>query len=391
MQAAVLRPCGIIGAHKPNGVELLAGGFERAHDLDGRVVGLGSEDGFPGVAFEQTEEVAVGMASAVEIKQGNFVEEALPALEGLVLHGISGARAWPSDAIEHERGEIGPGRGLAETIVDSVGFHSAQKIAEMEVKRAQGWDSGERIAPGDERAFRGEQAVTALTGIMLGEAKMICNGVGDETGKHEPGNLFFMERCADPAQEQQSGAKGRNIGEWLSKREFPGHEGRKVADVLARGDEDAAEGAVDFAARIGDAGNYNRDPGSWILKQQITSPRSAGGNFVPPIISDDPGAVGSLLGRQRLGSGIREGDATGFQGGKKIALGWRDAIEADEEDFGWQPEVGGVARKRRQSRFEVAGAEPSVAGTFTLKAGGPVPEALGIVLGFVRAPGLLAC
>ena len=115
-----------------------------------------------------------------------------------------------------------------------------------------------------------------------------------------------------------------------------GIEGREVADVLARGHEDAAEDAVDFAARIGDAGNDNRDPGSWILKQQITSPRSAGGNFVPPIISDDPGAVGSLLGRQRLGSGIREGDATGFQGGKKIALGWRDAIEADEEDFGWQ-------------------------------------------------------
>ena len=96
----------------------------------------------------EREEIAVGIARAVEIEQGDFVEEALPALEGLVLHGIGGARAWPSDAIEHERGEIGPGRGLAETIVDSVGFHSAQKIAEMEVKRAQGGDSGERIAPG---------------------------------------------------------------------------------------------------------------------------------------------------------------------------------------------------------------------------------------------------
>jgi len=181
MEAAVRWPCGIIGAHKPNGIELLPGGFEGAHDLDGRVVGLRSEDGFPGVAFEESDEVVVVISGAVEIEQGHFVEEALPAQEGLVLHGISSARAGPADAIEQERGEIGPGGRLAGTVADLVRFCGAQEIAEMEVKTAQGRESGERIAPGYEGAFRREQTVAALTGVMLGEGKMVCNSIGDES------------------------------------------------------------------------------------------------------------------------------------------------------------------------------------------------------------------
>ena len=71
--------------------------------------------------------------------------------------------------------------------------------------------------------------------------------------------------------------------------------------------------------------------------------RSAGGDFVAPIVGDDPGAVGILRGKRRFGTGFGNGDATGFERCKKVALGGRDAIEADEEEFGRQREVGGIA------------------------------------------------
>ena len=178
---------------------------------------------------------------------------------------------------------------------------------------------------------------------MLGESKMICNGVGDESREHEPGNLFFLERRGDPAQEQKSCANGGNIGERLSEREFPRHEGRGAADVLARGHENAAEDAINFAARVGDARNNDGDAGGGVLNQQIARPACAGGDFVTPIVGDDPGAVGILLGKRRFGTGFGNGDAMRFERCKKVALGGRDAIEADEEEFGRQLEIGGIA------------------------------------------------
>jgi len=199
-----------------------------------------------------------------------------------------------------------------------------------------------------------------------------------------------MERGGDPAKQQKSGANGGNIGEGLAEGEFPWHEGRGMADVFSRGHEDAAEGAINFAARVGDAGNNDRDVGGGVLEQQIARPRSASGNFVAPIIGDDPGTVGILLVKQRFGTGFGDGDAIGFERRKKIALGGCDAVEADEEDFRRQLEAGGIAVNRGKSRFEVAGAEPSVAGAFALEGGRPVAETLGIGLGVVRTPGQLA-
>lgn len=248
----------------------------------------------------------------------------------------------------------------------------------MEVKSAQSGESGEGIAPGCEGTLRREQTIAPLTSVMPGERKMICNGVGDESGEHEPRNLLFLERRGNPSQEQNSGANGRNIGERLSEGEFPWHQGRGMADILGCGHENAAEDAVNFAARVGNNGNDDRDPSGGVLEQQIARPRCAGGNFVAPIVGGDPGAAGILLGKQRFGTGFGHGDAPGFERRKKIALGRCNAVEADEEKFLRQLEVGGIAEKRGESGFEVTGTEPSMAGAFALEAGGPVAEALGV-------------
>ena len=103
-----LGPGGVVGAEEPESVELLAGGFERTHDLDGGVVGLGSEDGFASVRVELVEEIGPGVEGGVEVEEREVVEEALPSLEGLEGDGVGRALAGPGGAIEEMVNEVGP-------------------------------------------------------------------------------------------------------------------------------------------------------------------------------------------------------------------------------------------------------------------------------------------
>ncbi len=74
-------------------------------------MGFGREDGFGGVALQDFEEVGVGAGKTVEVEEGHFIEEALPALKSLVLKRVGGALAGPCDSFEEKLHEIGPRGG----------------------------------------------------------------------------------------------------------------------------------------------------------------------------------------------------------------------------------------------------------------------------------------
>ena len=181
MEAAARGPCGVVGVHEPNGVELLAGGCERAHDLDGGVLGFGGEDGFKCVALEDFQKVGVAGQRAVEVEEGDIVEEALPTLQGLELQGVGGTLAGPGDAVEEKLHELGPRGGLAIGSGDLMGFDGACVLVDVILEGAEGGEFEERLAEGGERALGRKQAVAALAAVVIGEGEVICNGVCDES------------------------------------------------------------------------------------------------------------------------------------------------------------------------------------------------------------------
>lgn len=179
-----------------------------------------------------------------------------------------------------------------------------------------------------------------------------------------------MQRVGDPAQEQECGADGGDAGEGLAEGEFPGQEGRGLGDVFGRGHEDAAEGAVDFAAGAGDAGDDDGDAGGGIFEEEAAGPVGGGGDFFTLVGRRDP-LAGGFVGIWREGI---DGGA-GLESGEEGFLRGRDAVEAGEEDLGRE---GQVFDKRCEDRFELAGADPVVARAGAVEFSGPEPEMLGV-------------
>jgi hypothetical protein len=390
MEAGARRPGGVVDAHEPEGVELLAGRFEGAHDLDGRVVGFGGEDGLLRVAVEEVDEVAPGVEGAVEVEEGNLVEESLPTLQALELGGVGGTRAGPADAVEEDRGEVGEGRGRARGGEDGIGFDGADQGAEMGVKRTQRGRAGSGGAVGGEGPLGREQSGATLAGVRGGDGAMIGHSVGDKSREQEPGDFVFVQRAGDPVQKQERGADGGDAGKRLAEREFPRQERRGLANIFGRGHENTAEDAVDFATLGRDGRHNDADAGGGILKQEIASPRSAGGDFVATMIGDNPGAVGIFGGEGGFGREVGDGDAAGLECGEEVLLGWGDAVEADKKDLGRESEGGAGGEEREQRGLELVGAEPAVTGAFAMKLGGPVAIVLGIRGLVGGTPGLAA-
>ena len=94
-------------AEEVNGVEAGAGGFERAHDLDGSFTGFGSEEGSVGDLFEVVEDFGKAGTGAFEVEGGELVEHALPLAAGLELDAGVGRGRGPCCGLEEFPDEVG--------------------------------------------------------------------------------------------------------------------------------------------------------------------------------------------------------------------------------------------------------------------------------------------
>ena len=104
-----LREGEVAAAKKPDGIEGAAGGFERAEDLNGGVVRLGSKDGAGKEAAKLVERTPEGYGLTGEVQCGEFVERVFPSLADLVLEaGLFPGR--PADRVKGRADAFGPGK-----------------------------------------------------------------------------------------------------------------------------------------------------------------------------------------------------------------------------------------------------------------------------------------
>ena len=377
VKAAALRPGQVVRAEEPDSVELLAGGLEGAHDLDGRVVGLGREDGVAGVAFELREEIRVRAERSVKVEESKIVEQPLPALEGLKLNRVGCARAGPDCGFEQAGNEVGPEGGRARLVEDFIGSDGAEQSAEMVVHGAEvrvGCETGVVVGQGTLGAEKGGAGFgeTTLFGVVAGDSESIGNRAGDESGEQEPGNFRLREGMGEPAQQQAGGADDGNAGEGLAEGELPGHPDRRIADVVARGHEDATKGTIDGAAEFVDAESDDADADGGILGEEAAGPPGTGGDFIAHVRCSDPPPVRIVQG----GGEFTHDEAAGCKGGEELALRRSDAVKSDEADFCGEHD----ACIRGEIFRELAEADPVLAGAFAFEGGGPLAEALGVGL-----------
>ena len=89
-------PDAVLQTRHPEAIEARTGGFEQPHDLNGRAFVGGGEAGLGGHAAQARQRRGVVHGRGDEVERGEFGEQLVPALDGLVLGAVGGAVAGPS-------------------------------------------------------------------------------------------------------------------------------------------------------------------------------------------------------------------------------------------------------------------------------------------------------
>lgn len=213
-------------------------------------------------------------------------------------------------------------------------------------------------------------------------------GVGEEfvgagceiAGEQEGTDFVLREGLGEPPEREDGGANGGHGGERVTERELvDGARGGCVGAGVDLGREDAAEDAVDFAAALLDGGAEDGEASFGVGLKLLAEPLCAGLEFG----SLAGGADGLELGAGWSGLEDFDVDAVIFEGGEEGLLCGGESVEAGEEDFRWEGEMG---KAGGEMFWETAGAEPGVGGAGAVEGLCPVAEAFGVGFG----PGVVA-